>query len=1291
MLNKRRNRDKNVNLYGVSQSIIVSDMFKGDTNNKTQYPRSEPLPPNPQGQPSFGTPIFGVREKLIVLFLFVKILPLVLLAFIAWQALKSLGINTQEIAVVDSRVALTAMAQEHIERITTDTAQKVAEFLYARDADISILAKMCERVMSKATDSTDFNTVDFFADVGNYKTGLIRKHGDWKVAENGMKWVQIDPYIVPSETGERSSNPENKQELDGVTFNYRPPRGFGDAPDRFDAVPLYDEIALIDLNGMQIAKYIPPGSTKKRFPFPKELVDVSDPKNTFVKAERYFDELKKLGKDDIYVSDVIGAYVPTHFIGMYTRDFLAARLIDRKIADLLEEADPANAETIWKLRVLNAELKDEEDSFNSRQIGNEIIRTEIDQRLGKNKIWKIKDKTLEETAEELRTLGFPELAEEILSVPFNPTESAFAGAENPLGIRFEGIIRWAKPVVNKNNEIVAYVTFALNQVHLAAMIDHITPTPERYTELSDGYAGNYAFIWDYKCRSIVHPRHYSQVGYNPETGLPEIPWLEKTLYDGMIAAGFKPDETGRVADWQDYIASLENYVPFTPAPDWMVELAEEKRLEGSFRWTPEEIARFPLDFQSRAKRPSPELTKAGLVGLDGRYLNTAPQCTGWMDLTRDGGSGSFYILWSGLYKLTTAAAIPYYTGQYHPDRQGGSRRGFGFVAVGAGLDDFSRPAQDIGDVLETMVTENIQHTAFHLIWTTVVLSILVIIIAVWMASYLSNKLQWLIDGITKFRRGHRNFRFSGDIRDEFGQLAHSFNDMAENVVRSVHTPLVITDMNRNIIYVNEQCLDVLGQKTLQDVIGQPYEKISIYGYGSKCCPITALKENREAEVRYLKSHNRYVRGIANYLLDEHGEKQGYIITSNDVTDISLQRIELERAKMEAELASQHKSRFLAKMSHDLRTPMNAILGLNELTQVQIASMPNSEALQELNKNLDYLKSSSQRLLLLLNDILEVSNLENGDVTLVDRPLDMTAMLDALAAETKKKCEEKHLEWITNFDFTSTHFRTDSLRLRQIIRHLLNNAVKYTPEHGKVTFTVKQKASENHMTQFSFTVKDTGIGIPADMLARVCNPFEHVENVQYPAGSGLGLAIIQKTLALFGTQITVQSTENQGSEFSFDLWLQEDEGTTEEPSGIEVIRKLFTGCKALVVDDVRLNRIVLVNSLHDAGLLVDEAKDGKEALEMFANSPENTYDIIFMDIQMPVMNGYEAAKAIRKIPRQDAQEISIITISANAFREDIEKSRASGMNAHYAKPIQRGTLFDILMKFCKPKSAEPVTK
>jgi len=1219
--------------------------------------QSEMTPPSQEEQehrPPTSTITIGVREKLIAIFLVVKVLPLILLACIAWQSLISLGTILRQTAVRDSRNALTAMAVENIERLTTDTAQKVAEFLYHRDADISFIANHCSYYFGNHEDIRE-HAENFFADFGNNKTGWIRKHGDWEVADNGMGWKQVNPYIPPEETHKRSVNTENEDEIDGASFHYRAPHGFGDDLANFVSVPFYDEIALLDKKGMQIAKYVSANSTKKRFPFPKELLDVSKPDNTFIKAEHYFDELLKMGKGDIYVSDVIGAYVPSRLIGMYTPNFLASLRIHAKIDALEASGGGEITEASWKLRVLNAELRDEQEKFNSHQ-GLPIqqkVREEIERRLGVGVEWHIESKSVQQVSEELKTLGFPELAEEILNIPFHPEGEAYAGAENPLGIHFEGIVRWAKPVLGDHDEIVGYITFALNHDHLLDMINHITPMPNRYSELSDAFEGNYAFIWDYKCRSIVHPRHHSIVGYNPETGRPETPWLEKTLYDGMVAAGFDRK------DWYQYIATLEGYTPWTGDKD-------------------------SLAYQSRSKKPAIELTKQGLVGLDGRYLNTAPQCTGWMDLTRDGGSGSFYIVWSGLYKLTTAAAIPYYTGQYCPEVQG-NRRGFGIVTIGAGIDDFSRPANDMDTRLETMVHENVDLTTFHLIVTTVVLSIFVVIIAIWMASYLSRKLQWLIDGINEFHRGKRNFRFTAVVQDEFGRLATSFNGMAENIVQSVHTPLVITDMELNIVYANDQCLKVMGHVQLEDVVGQSYKEKSIYRHGSEYCPITALLRGGEkAKALYLAPLGIYVQGTANYFLDERGKKRGYIIMSNDVTEISLKQIELERAKEVVELANRHKSLFLARMSHELRTPMNAMIGLNEITQTQFSDTSGAETSTKLNNFLAQLKGSSLHLLDLLNDILEASNLESGEVQLIEKSLNFPDLLEEIEMQVKSLCSEKQLAFATHFEkFTCPHFVTDGVRLRHVCANLLDNAIKYTPARGQIDFEVRQKAYRDGKALLSFMVRDTGSGISQDEIEKVFQPFEQGEapTGAYTSGSGLGLAIVRKTLELFGTQIVVHSEVGKGSEFSFDLWLQTDKDKQTHEIDFDSLKGFFVGQRALVVDDVRLNRVVLVNFLQEVGFAVDQASDGKEGLEMFEKSFENGYSIVFMDIQMPVMNGYESATAIRQLPRQDAKTVPIITISANAFQEDIDKSLASGMNAHYAKPMQKEVLSEILTTFC----------
>ena len=204
-------------------------------------------------------------------------------------------------------------------------------------------------------------------------------------------------------------------------------------------------------------------------------------------------------------------------------------------------------------------------------------------------------------------------------IAFDPENAAYAGKENPVGKRYQGVVRWATPVV-KDGRITGYVTLALDHTHIMEFTDYIVPTAERYTPISDASSGNYAFMWDYKDRNISHPRDYFITGYDPETGQPAIPWLSKGMFDDYEQSGLS------LSEWEKAAPVLKE--------------------------------------QSLQKKPSIELMDAGLVGLDCRYLNFAPQCDGWNNLTKNGGSGSFVILWSGIWKLTTAAAIPYHTGIY---------------------------------------------------------------------------------------------------------------------------------------------------------------------------------------------------------------------------------------------------------------------------------------------------------------------------------------------------------------------------------------------------------------------------------------------------------------------------------------------------------------------------------------------------------------------------------------------------------------------------------------------------
>jgi signal transduction histidine kinase/CheY-like chemotaxis protein len=1052
-----------------------------------------------------------------------------------------LGDALRTIAAEDSAAALNASAIENIERMTVDTAGEVAEFLYARDDDILYAAGI------EPSEESYRRLIE-------NRTGRLIRSGGWELGPDGGSWVPSGQEGIeePLSGAEVSTNTENN-DMDG--FNYRPSAGF-----EYEDVPLYDEITFVDLDGNELVKVVAEGSPKSSYPMDPGLKDVSARENTYVKAEGYFEELGKLAPGEIYVSDVIGAYVGSNYVGMYTPEAVAKAAADRGYA-----------------------------------------------------------------------------------IGYSPEEQAYAGEENPNGRRFEGIVRWASPVTDSSGAVMGYVTMALNHDHIMEFVDHLTPMNERYTELPSAFEGNYAFIWDYKCRSICHPRHHSIAGFDPETGDPETPWLESSIYDAWQASG--------VEKWTDFIEGWPTF-----------------------------------DQQSRTKKPAPELTKAGLVGLDGRYLNNAPQCTGWMDLTKDGGSGSFYILWSGLYKLTTAAAIPYYTGHYAPSEDNGnSLRGFGFVAIGAGLEDFARPATEMVERLDQAIGENLSDTFLQLIAATAALIVVVVFIAIWIASSLTNSIKRLIRGIARFRSGERQFRFDSKRTDEFGDLADSFDDMAESIVDSVKNPLSIIDMDLRIMYMNEPALAVNG-RTLDEVVGTLYGDTSLYPIGSVHCPIRALTEGREADILHVEGRELYIRGSASYLLDKDGGRIGYIIISADVTEMVLRQMQLEQAVGEANRANEHKGEFLARMSHEIRTPMNAIIGITNIVQRRLDEREGRLELGEIKGHVRQIENSSQHLLGLLNDILDISKIEAGKIELSEDSVDILKLADTVAGIIRPRCGEKNIGFTTDFgSFPVQTFIGDSLRLRQVLINLLGNAVKFTPELGRIGFSVANRGSEGGRTLIGFSVTDTGIGISEGALATIFQPFEQESGKisrQY-GGTGLGLAISQRIVQLFGGEISVKSSLGEGSEFSFEIWMREAASETPAAAVVaEGVDGVFAGKRALLVDDVDINRIIVVSLLEATGIEIDEAGDGAEAVDMFEKSPEGLYDVILMDVQMPHMDGYEATRAIRAMDRSDARGVPIVALTANAFKEDIDRALGHGMNAHIAKPIEMETLTEVLFRFLR---------
>ena len=384
------------------------------------------------------------------------------------------------------------------------------------------------------------------------------------------------------------------------------------------------------------------------------------------------------------------------------------------------------------------------------------------------------------------------------------------------------------------------------------------------------------------------------------------------------------------------------------------------------------------------------------------------------------------------------------------------------------------------------------------------------------------------------------------------------------------------------------------------------------------------------------------------------------------------------AKEDALSSARAKSFFLANMSHEIRTPLNAIVGM---AQVAKQNSTNEKAMRPIEEILN----ASRHLMDLINDILDFSKIESGKLDLVYEAFDFRMAMQEVVNLITPRCVEKNIAFETKFDNLSEVFVSgDRLRTKQVLINLLGNAVKFTDENGTITFSIEIVGKSKSDTTLQFCVRDNGIGISEENLPNLFTEFEQGDNsisVKYD-GTGLGLAISQKIIKAMGGEILVESVPGEGSTFSFAIALQNAElrgfPAKQEARGEEFD---LSGRRILIAEDIEINRAILVELLADTGIIIDVAEDGQQALQMFEQSALNHYNLIFMDVQMPKMDGYQATVAIRKLSRSDAKNIPIIAMTANAFREDVERALDAGMNGHMSKPIDidevRQMLFDKL--------------
>lgn len=376
----------------------------------------------------------------------------------------------------------------------------------------------------------------------------------------------------------------------------------------------------------------------------------------------------------------------------------------------------------------------------------------------------------------------------------------------------------------------------------------------------------------------------------------------------------------------------------------------------------------------------------------------------------------------------------------------------------------------------------------------------------------------------------------------------------------------------------------------------------------------------------------------------------------------------------AEAKSLAKSEFLSQMSHEIRTPMNAIIGLTDLTRMKEGIAP------EIEKNLKKIHSSSQYLLALLNDILDMSRIENGKMEIEHKDFSLSLMLDDLQDMISAQTDEKGLRFHEEYKISHDWLRGDPVRLRQILTNLLSNATKFTPAGGSVILRAEEISFDEGIAEYYFSVQDTGVGIYVEEQERIFVSFEQLKpSVSHSAGTGLGLPISRSIARLMGGDLKVKSEPGKGSEFYMTLKLPVGSGKPPKTSLTDGRKKSLEGMKILLAEDNDLNAEIAQELLAVWGIEACRGADGQEAVDLFAASAPGEYQAVLMDIQMPVKNGFEAASEIRASGRPDS-DVPIIAMTANTFKEDKDKAYAAGMNGFVPKPVDPDCLFSVLQQW-----------
>jgi PAS domain S-box-containing protein len=410
----------------------------------------------------------------------------------------------------------------------------------------------------------------------------------------------------------------------------------------------------------------------------------------------------------------------------------------------------------------------------------------------------------------------------------------------------------------------------------------------------------------------------------------------------------------------------------------------------------------------------------------------------------------------------------------------------------------------------------------------------------------------------------------------------------------------------------------------------------------------------------------------------HNREEGFGITAQDITELKRMQRRLVKAKDEAERAlaqaeyyNKAKSSFISRMSHEMRTPMNAVIGMTAIART-------AETEDRRNYCFDKIDESSRHLLDLIDNILDMAKIDTGLFELAPQQFSFTEMLELLIADIAAKAEEKKQKFTFDIDpAIPSSLIADERRLRQVLFNLLINAVTFTPDGGSVHFSAKRLDDEGGECVLRFEIKDTGVGIPDEYKARLWNSFEQGDNsiTRAHGGTGMGLSITKGIVEMMRGTIDVESELGKGSRFICTVKVRPDGAVSKpETSGDGTVT--IAGKRILVVDDVEINREILFAMLEDTGAVLDGAGDGEEAVELFR---KNNYDLILMDLHMPGIDGFETSRRIRAIEKPGAHALPIIAVTADTGGGVVSRCFEAGMNGHLRKPLDNDALIDLVIR------------